>query len=98
MSQEQSYAGNVLAKQAVEKYSDSIIRWGGVFRTILTVLGWIYLAGGPLFGYIAWSNSLYGDVSYIFIGIVVGAVGGIAMFGYRLIFDYLLMRAHQSKL
>jgi hypothetical protein len=98
MSQEQSYAGNVLAKQAVEKYSDSIIRWGGVFRTILTVLGWIYLAGGPLFGYIAWSNSFTGEASYIFIGIVVGAVGGIAMFGYRLIFDYLLMRAHQSKL
>jgi hypothetical protein len=98
MSQEQSYAGNALAKQAVAKYSDSIIRWGGVFRTILTVLGWIYLAGGPLFGYIAWSTSFTGEASYIFIGIVVGAVGGIAMFGYRLIFDYLLMRAHQSKL
>ena len=98
MSLEQSYAENVLAKQAVAKYSGSIIRWGGVFRTILTVLGWIYLVGGPLIGYIAWDNSIYGEASYVFLGILVGAVGGIAMFGSRLIFDYLLMRAHQSKL
>ena len=98
MSQDQSYAGNVLAKQAVAKYSDSIIRWGGVFRTIFTVVGWIYLVGGPLFGFIAWQNSFTGEASYILFGILAGAVGGLAMFGYRLVFDYLLMRAHQSRL
>ena len=88
-----SFTGN----QAVMKYADSIIRWGGFFRTVLTVFGWIYLIGGPLFGYIAWNTSLYGEVSYIFMGILIGAVGAIGMFGYRLIFDYMLMKAHQAK-
>lgn len=82
---------------AVSKYADSIIRWGGLFRTILTVFGWIYLIGGPLVGYIAWDNSIYGEASYVLIGILVGIVGALGMFGYRLIFDYMLMKAHQTK-
>jgi hypothetical protein len=98
MSQEQSYAGNVLAKQAVAKYSDSIIRWGGVFRTIFTVLGWIYLVGGGIFG-LYYGQNMYGTpFLYFFVGLLFGALGALVMFGYRLIFDYLLMRAHQSKL
>ena len=82
---------------AVTKYADSIIQWGGVFRTIFTALGWIYLVGGPLVGYIAWNNSFTGEASYILVGIVAGIVGAVTMFGYRLIFDYLLMKAHQAK-
>jgi hypothetical protein len=83
--------------QAVIKYADSIIRWGGVFRTILTVFGWIYLIGGPIVGYIAWDTSYYGEASYIFFCILAGIVGAVGMFGYRIIFDYMLMKAHQAK-
>ena len=84
-------------KSAVSKYADSIIRWGGFFRTIMTVFAWINLIGGPLIGYVAWSSSLTGEAIYILLGILLGAVGAIVLFGYRLIFDYLLMKAHQSK-
>jgi hypothetical protein len=83
--------------QAVTKYADSIITWGGVFRNIFTVFGWIYLIGGPIVGYIAWDTSFYGEASYIFYGIFAGLIGAVAMFGYRIIFDYLLMKAHQAK-
>ena len=93
MEQSMSFTAN----QAVTKYADSIIRWGGFFRTILTVFGWIYLIGGPIIGYIAWSASFTGEASYIFWGILFGIVGSIGMFGYRLIFDYMLMKAHQTK-
>jgi hypothetical protein len=90
MSQEQSYA--------VAKYSDSIIRWGGVFRTIFTVLGWIYLVCGGIFG-LYYGQNMYGTpFLYFFVGLLFGALGALVMFGYRLVFDYLLMRAHQSKL
>ena len=88
-----SFTGN----QAVMKYADSIIRWGGFFRGVLTVFAWIYLIGGPIVGNIAWDTSLYGEASYIFYGIFVGLIGAVAMFGYRIIFDYLLMKAHQAK-
>jgi hypothetical protein len=98
MSQDQSYAGNVLAKQAVAKYSDSIIRWGGVFRTIFTVLGWIYLVGGGIFG-LLYGQTMYGTpFRFLILGLLFGALGALIMFGYRLVFDYLLMRAHQSRL
>ena len=77
-------------KYAVIKYADSIIRWGGFFRTTLTVFGWIYLVGGPLIGLIS------GPRGFI-VGFLVGIFGSVAMFGYRLIFDYMLMKAHQTK-
>ena len=86
-----------MSNQAVDKYADSIIRWGGFFRTLLTVFGWIYLIGGPLIGLIF----VYGQQqspAYILFGIMAGAIGAVAMFGYRLIFDYMLMKAHQSKM
>jgi hypothetical protein len=81
----------------ISKYADSIIRWGGFFRTTMTVFAWIYLIGGPIFGFVAWSSSFTGEASYIFYGILAGAVGALTMFGYRLIFDYMLMKAHQTK-
>jgi hypothetical protein len=34
----------------------------------------------------------------LILGLLLGALGTLTMFGYRLVFDYLLMRAHQSKL
>jgi hypothetical protein len=93
-----SYAENVLAKRSVAKYADSIIRWGGVFRTIFTVLGVIYLAGGGIFG-LYYGQEMYGTpLRYFFLGLIFGGLGALVMFGYRLFFDYLLMRAHQSKL
>jgi hypothetical protein len=92
MSDQTSYADGVIAKNSVAKYADSIIRWGGFFRTLLTVFGWIYLVGGPIVGF-----AIGGGV-YLLYGLIVGAIGAVVMFGYRLIFDYLLMKAHQSKL
>jgi len=92
MSDQTSYADGVIAKNSVAKYADSIIRWGGFFRTLLTVFGWIYLLGGPIVGF-----AIGGGV-YLLYGLIVGAIGAVVMFGYRLIFDYLLMKAHQSKL
>jgi len=87
-----------MSEQAVVKYADSIIQWGGVFRTIFTVLGWIYLAAGGIFG-AYYRQNMYGTpFRFLFLGLLVGALGTLTMFGYRLIFDYLLMRAHQSKL
>lgn len=86
-----------MSNQAVDKYADSIIRWGGFFRTLLTVFGWIYLIGGPLIGF-AFVAGQQQSGSYIIVGIVAGAIGAVIMFGYRLIFDYLLMKAHQSKM
>jgi hypothetical protein len=77
--------------QAVTKYADTIIQWGGVFRTILTALGWIYLVGGPLIGLLG------GGPRGFILGILVGIIGAVGMFGYRIIFDYLLMKAHQAK-
>ena len=97
MSDQTSYADGVIAKNSVAKYADSIIRWGGFFRSLLTVFGWIYLIGGPLTGLIF----VYGQQqspAYILFGIMAGAIGAVAMFGYRLIFDYMLMKAHQSKM
>jgi hypothetical protein len=95
MSPETSYADNVLAKQAMAKYSNSIIRWGGFFRAIFTVLGWICLVGGPLIGFIL-GFSQQASAVYLLGGILFGALGALTMFCYRLIFDYLLMKAHQS--
>jgi hypothetical protein len=86
-----------MSNQAVDKYADSIIRWGGFFRTLLTVFGWIYLVGGPLIGF-AFVAGQQQSGAYILFGILGGAIGAVVMFGYRLIFDYLLMKAHQSKL
>jgi hypothetical protein len=97
MSLEPSYADNVLAKQAVAKYSDSIIRWGGVFRTIITVVGWIYLIGGPLIGFAAVAGQQAAPI-FILVAILIGVVAALLMFGYRLIFDYMLMKAHQSRI
>jgi hypothetical protein len=97
MSLEPSYADNVLAKQAVAKYSDSIIRWGGVFRTIITVVGWIYLIGGPLIGFIMVAGQQASAINLLG-GILIGAIAALVMFGYRLIFDYMLMKAHQSRI
>ena len=97
MSDQTSYADGVIAKNSVAKYADSIISWGGFFRSLLTVFGWIYLIGGPLIGLIY----VYGQQqspAYILFGIMAGAIGAVAMFGYRLIFDYMLMKAHQSKM
>lgn len=86
-----------MSNQAVDKYADSIIRWGGFFRTVLTVFGWIYLIGGPLIGF-AFVAGQQQPGSYFLIGILAGAIGAVLMFGYRLIFDYLLMKAHQTKI
>ncbi len=85
-----------MSNQAVDKYADSIIRWCGFFRTVLTVIGWIYLIGGPLIGF-AFVAGQQQSGSYILIGILGGALGAVVMFGYRLIFDYMLMKAHQTK-
>jgi hypothetical protein len=97
MSDQTSYADGVNAKNSVAKYADSIIRWGGFFRTVLTVIGWIYLIGGPLIGF-AFVAGQQQSGSYILIGIMAGAIGAVVMFGYRLIFDYMLMKAHQSRI
>jgi hypothetical protein len=82
--------------QAVTKYADSIITWGGVFRTIFTVLGWIYLIGGPFIGFVFVAGA-QAPATYLLMGILAGVVGAVGMFGYRIIFDYLLMKAHQAK-
>jgi hypothetical protein len=97
MSDQTVSADHVLTKRSVAKYADSIIRWGSFFRNLLTVLGWIYLIGGPLGGF-AIGQSTYEPGMYFLYGLIIGVVGSIAMFGYRLIFDYMLMKAHQSKL
>jgi hypothetical protein len=97
MSDQTSYADGVIAKNSVAKYADSIIQWGGFFRAVLTVFGWIYLIGAPLISLIY----VYGQQqspAYILYGLLVGVLGSVGMFGYRLIFDYMLMKAHQSKL
>jgi len=86
-----------MSNQAVGKYADSIIRWGGFFRTVLTVIGWIYLIGGPLIGF-AFVAGQQQSGAYILFGILGGAIGAVVMFGYRLIFDYMLMKAHQTKM
>lgn len=82
---------------AVSKYADSIIQWGGVFRTIFTVLGWIYLVLGGIFGFYYGQNMYGNPFLYFVLGLLVGALGMLTMFGYRLIFDYMLMKAHQTK-
>ena len=81
---------------AVTKYADSIITWGGVFRKIFTVLGWIYLIGGPFIGFLFVAGA-QAPATYLLMGILAGVVGAVGMFGYRIIFDYLLMKAHQAK-
>ena len=81
---------------AVTKYANSIITWGGVFRTIFTVLGWIYLIGGPFIGFVFVAGA-QAPATYLLMGILAGVVGAVGMFGYRIIFDYLLMQAHQAK-
>lgn len=87
-----------MSNQAVDKYADSIIRWGGIFRIIFTVFGWIYLAGGGIIG-LYYGQNMYGTPApYFLLGLIFGALGALVMFGYRLVFDYLLMKAHQSKL
>jgi len=35
---------------------------------------------------------------YFLYGLLIGLIGSVAMFGYRLIFDYMLMKAHQTKM
>jgi hypothetical protein len=87
-----------MSNQAVGKYADSIIQWGGIFRTIFTVLGWIYLALGGILGFYYGQNMYGNPLLFLILGLLVGALGTLTMFGYRLVFDYLLMRAHQSKL
>lgn len=87
-----------MSNQAVDKYADSIIQWGGVFRTIFTVLGWIYLVVGGIFGFYYGQNQYGTPFRFLILGLLLGALGTLTMFGYRLFFDYLLMRAHQSKL
>jgi hypothetical protein len=85
------------ANLAVSKYANSIIQWGGVFRTICTVFGWIYLVLGGIFG-IYYGQYMYGNTFlYMILGLLLGALGMLTMFGYRLIFDYMLMKAHQTK-
>ena len=82
---------------AVSKYADSIIQWGGVFRIIFTVLGWIYLVLGGIFG-LYYGQNMYGSpFGFMILGILFGALGTLTMFGYRLLFDYILMKAHQAK-
>jgi len=97
MSDQTSYADGVIAKNSVAKYADSIIRWGGFFRTLLTVFGWIYLIGAPLGGLVIGQNT-YEPGMYFLYGLLIGLIGSVAMFGYRLIFDYMLMKAHQTKM
>ena len=97
MSDQTVSTDHVLTKRSVAKYADSIIRWGGFFRTVLTVFGWIYLIGGPLIGF-AFVAGQQQPGSYFLIGVMAGAIGAVVMFGYRLIFDYMLMKAHQSKM
>ena len=87
-----------MSNQAVDKYADSIIQWGGVFRTIFTVLGWIYLVLGGIVGFYYGQNMYGTPFRFLILGLLVGALGTLTMFGYRLVFDYLQMRAHQSKL
>ncbi len=97
MSDQTVSTDHVLTKRSVAKYADSIIRWGSFFRNLLTVFGWIYLVGGPLIGF-GIGQSTYEPGTYFLFGLIIGIFGSIMMFGYRLIFDYLLMKAHQSKL
>ena len=87
-----------MSNQAVDKYADSIIQWGGVFRTIFTVLGWIYLVLGGIFGFYYGQNMYGTPFRFLILGLLVGALGTLTMFGYRLVFDYLLMKAHQTKM
>lgn len=97
MSDQTVSTDHILAKSSVAKYADSIIRWGSFFRSLLTVFGWIYLVGGPLIGF-GIGQSTYEPGMYFLFGLIIGIFGSIMMFGYRLIFDYLLMKAHQSRL
>ena len=97
MSDQTVSTDHVLTKRSVAKYADSIIRWGSFFRNLLTVLGWIYLVGGPLLGFVIGQNTWEPGMYFLY-GLIIGVVGSIAMFGYRLIFDYMLMKAHQSKM
>jgi hypothetical protein len=85
--------GEVMSNQAVVKYADSIIQWGGVFRTIFTVLGWIYLVIGGILGFYYGQNMYGNPFLFLILGLILGALGTLTMFGYRLFFDYLLMRA-----
>ena len=87
-----------MSNQAVDKYADSIIQWGGVFRTIFTVLGWIYLALGGILGFYYGQNMYGTPFRFLILGLLLGALGTLIMFGYRLVFDYLLMKAHQTKM
>ena len=87
-----------MSNQAVSKYADSIIQWGGIFRTIFTVLGWIYLALGGIFGFYYGQNMYGTPFGFLILGLLLGALGTLTMFGYRLVFDYLLMKAHQTKM
>jgi hypothetical protein len=87
-----------MSNQAVGKYADSIIQWGGIFRTIFTVLGWIYLALGGILGFYYGQNMYGNPLLFLILGLLVGALGTLTMFGYRLVFDYLLMKAHQTKM
>jgi len=87
-----------MSNQTVDKYADSIIQWGGIFRTIFTVLGWIYLVVGGIFGFFYGQNAYGNPFVFLILGLILGALGTLTMFGYRLVFDYLLMRAHQSKI
>jgi hypothetical protein len=82
-------------KYAVKKYADSIILWGGFFRATMTVFAWIYLIGGPVSGLVF--VALGAEMTYFLMGILAGAVGALTLLGYRLIFDYMLMKAHQTK-
>ena len=87
-----------MSNQAVGKYADSIIQWGGIFRTIFTVLGWIYLALGGILGFYYGQNMYGTPFRFLILGLLLGALGTLIMFGYRLVFDYLLMKAHQTKM
>ena len=97
MSNQENYSVGGSVKSSVAKYADSIIRWGGFFRTVLTVFGWIYLIGGPLGGLVIGQNT-YEPGLYFLYGLLVGLIVSVVMFGYRLIFDYMLMKSHQSRI
>ena len=61
------------------------------------IVGGLSIIGGILGFY--YGQNMYGTpFLFLILGLILGALGTLTMFGYRLFFDYLLMRAHQSKL
>ena len=101
MSDQTIKADGIIPKNPVAKYADSIIRWGGFWRRVLTVIGWISLIAGPIVGVVIVKGSSEGPgmtFLYFLYCLLVGLAGLLLMFTYRLIFDYMLMKAHQSRI